>query len=340
MRRGRRERTRPLHLRKVVGDDGAVSVVAAVHLAVQPRERFPARDFLRRQIALVRVFRLRRLRPDFDALHRIRRGVHLREPLGVGVVQCLRAAPEVLREVADAELRLARRVAPVVVGEKHLRRTPRRRRCAEHLHRAVGAATRQRVVPVVHRLVVAAVGCRRTRNPGRRTAIAKRRELDPAGDRVVIRRHVLDAVVVRLDVQLRHDLLAVRGGEADGRQIGVAERIHVNPHPLVRVVVRTDVFHEIRNLLEIFRRALSCRRIGIGHVDVGGRRDRAAELEARAVAGKLALRRRAKFARGNGWERRRGRERAVRRRIDVRDDREPPFRHLVVAQPVGMEIVA
>ena len=141
-------------------------------------------------------------------------------------------------------------------------------------------------------------------------------------------------------MQLRYDLLAVCDRQANGREVTIAKCVHINPDPLVRVVVRTDILDEVCNLFNVIRYTIADRRIRIGRIDVASRSYRAAELVTIPVIVKLALRRRAEFAIGHGRQRRRRREHAVGRRIEIGDYREPPFRHLVVAQPIRMQVVA
>ena len=183
--RGRGKRT--IYLVLPVRYDGTVLVVAVVDRPVGAPYGVVAN-----------IDGNRRLRPDFDALDRIGGGVHLGKSLGVSVVKRLRASPEVLREVADAKLRFARRGAPVVVGKQDLRRPSGRCRLAEHLHRAHAATRQERVVPVEHREIPCrrAMAQRRTVNAGGIPGVVVRRELDPARNRIVIRRDIVNAVVV------------------------------------------------------------------------------------------------------------------------------------------------
>ena len=57
--------------------------------------------------------------------------------------------------------------------------------------------------------------------------------------------------MVGADVHLRHRLLVNALRQANGCQIRVAECIHIDPHPLVRVVVVADEFDKVSDLLEV-----------------------------------------------------------------------------------------
>ena len=141
-------------------------------------------------------------------------------------------------------------------------------------------------------------------------------------------------------MELGHDLLAVCRRQTNGREVAIAKRVHIDPHPLVRIVVRTDILNEVCDFFDVLRRASAGRRIGIVRIDVAGRRYSAAKLVAVPVVCKLALRRRAELAIRHGRQRRRRREHAVGRRIEIGDYREPPLRHLVIAQPIRVQVVA
>ena len=122
-----------------------------------------------------------------------------------------------------------------------------------------------------------------------------------------------------------------------------AEGIHIHPYPFMDIVVAAHILYEIAHLFDVICRSLAvnlrirdCRLKRWQHVLA--RLDNGISLESTDVVCKLVFSRRTKLIvrRRNNW---RCRREILRCRELIGNHRQPPFRHLVVAPPVGMNVV-